>query len=150
MLVSSPSSFNLRNDRSPFLLFMSSIASRSWSRLLRNNNPILPHRVLPQQYSSRFRLPPLHRSVSGMATITKMDRSNRIRQVFTEGQRPAFGAWQILPGTNISRLLAGSGMDWVVVDCEHGNIDGTSLGCMPFGYRTDPLIVFYRCCDAVS
>lgn len=30
----------------------------------------------------------------------------------------------MLPGANISRTLARSGVDWVLVDTEHGNIDG--------------------------
>lgn len=34
------------------------------------------------------------------------------------------GLWQTLPGANISRILARAGVDWVMVDCEHGNIDG--------------------------
>jgi len=31
---------------------------------------------------------------------------------------------QMLPGTNHARAIARSGVDWVCVDCEHGNIDG--------------------------
>jgi 4-hydroxy-2-oxoheptanedioate aldolase len=31
---------------------------------------------------------------------------------------------QMLPGTNHSRAIARSGVDWICVDCEHGNIDG--------------------------
>lgn len=31
----------------------------------------------------------------------------------------------MLAGSNISRIIARSGFDWVVVDTEHGNIDGT-------------------------
>jgi 2-keto-3-deoxy-L-rhamnonate aldolase RhmA len=34
------------------------------------------------------------------------------------------GFWQMLPGANISRILARAGADWVMVDCEHGNMDG--------------------------
>ncbi|KAF2869888.1 2,4-dihydroxyhept-2-ene-1,7-dioic acid aldolase-like protein [Massariosphaeria phaeospora] len=29
----------------------------------------------------------------------------------------------MLPGTNLSRAIARSGVDWICVDCEHGNID---------------------------
>ncbi|KAK4044509.1 Phosphoenolpyruvate/pyruvate domain-containing protein [Parachaetomium inaequale] len=58
---------------------------------------------------------------------SKMLRSNRLKQVFAEGGRPAMGFWQILPGANISRLLARSGADWVMVDCEHGNIDDAAM-----------------------
>jgi 2-keto-3-deoxy-L-rhamnonate aldolase RhmA len=31
----------------------------------------------------------------------------------------------MLPGTNHARAIARSGVDWVCIDCEHGNIDGT-------------------------
>lgn len=55
---------------------------------------------------------------------SNMLQSNRLKQVFTEAKRPAMGLWQMLPGANISRILARSGPDWVLVDCEHGNIDG--------------------------
>ncbi|KAI8725750.1 HpcH-HpaI domain-containing protein [Fusarium sp. LHS14.1] len=33
----------------------------------------------------------------------------------------------MLPGANISRLLARSGVDWVLIDCEHGNIDDGAM-----------------------
>jgi 4-hydroxy-2-oxoheptanedioate aldolase len=47
-----------------------------------------------------------------------MLQSNKLQQVFLEGKRPAMGVWQMLPGANISRILARSGVDWVMVDCE--------------------------------
>ncbi|KAL1840648.1 hypothetical protein VTJ49DRAFT_256 [Mycothermus thermophilus] len=56
-----------------------------------------------------------------------MLRVNRLKQVLTEAQRPAMGVWQTLPGANISRVLARSGVDWVLVDCEHGNIDDAAM-----------------------
>ena len=61
----------------------------------------------------------LHRS-----HICKMEGTNRVKTVLKQGERPALGVWQMLPGSNISRLLARAGYDWVLVDCEHGNIDG--------------------------
>lgn len=54
---------------------------------------------------------------------TTLQAANRLKSSFLEGKQ-TFGAWQMLPGSNISRLLARSGVDWVLVDCEHGNIDG--------------------------
>lgn len=41
-----------------------------------------------------------------------------------EGMVPSMGFWQTLPGSNLSRVIARCGVDWIVVDCEHGNIDG--------------------------
>ncbi|KAM0417421.1 hypothetical protein ACHAPT_012570 [Fusarium lateritium] len=55
-----------------------------------------------------------------------MQASNRLKTSFVEGKQ-TFGAWQMLPGANISRLLARSGVDWVLVDCEHGNIDDGAM-----------------------
>ncbi len=53
-----------------------------------------------------------------------MLKSNKLKQAFLEAKRPSLGVWQMLPGANISRVLARSGVDWVMVDCEHGNLDG--------------------------
>jgi 4-hydroxy-2-oxoheptanedioate aldolase len=39
----------------------------------------------------------------------------------------ALGAWQMLPGSNLSRILARSNPDWVCVDTEHGNISDTAM-----------------------
>jgi 2-keto-3-deoxy-L-rhamnonate aldolase RhmA len=52
-----------------------------------------------------------------------MQASNKLRTALLEGKK-AFGAWQMLPGANVSRVLARSGVEWVLVDCEHGNLDG--------------------------
>lgn len=56
-----------------------------------------------------------------------MEGLNRVKTVLDKGQL-ALGVWQLLPGSNMSRTLARAGYDWVLVDCEHGNIDGKSIG----------------------
>ncbi|KAK3694084.1 Pyruvate/Phosphoenolpyruvate kinase-like domain-containing protein [Podospora appendiculata] len=56
-----------------------------------------------------------------------MLKANRLKQVLEENKRPAMGLWQMLPGSNVSRILARSGADWVLVDCEHGNIDDAAM-----------------------
>ena len=53
-----------------------------------------------------------------------MQAANRLQTALRSGSGPSFGAWQMLPGTNISRILGRSGLDWVCVDTEHGNIAG--------------------------
>ncbi|POR38676.1 4-hydroxy-2-oxo-heptane-1,7-dioate aldolase [Tolypocladium paradoxum] len=55
-----------------------------------------------------------------------MQASNRLKTAFSQG-RQSLGMWQMLPGANVSRLLARSGVDWVLVDCEHGNIDDGAM-----------------------
>jgi 4-hydroxy-2-oxoheptanedioate aldolase len=48
-----------------------------------------------------------------------------LKNAFDKGSTPSMGVWQCLPGANVSRILARTpGVDWVMVDCEHGNIDG--------------------------
>ncbi|KAK6067584.1 aldolase citrate lyase family protein [Seiridium cupressi] len=41
--------------------------------------------------------------------------------------KPSMGLWQTLPGANVSRILARAGVDWVMVDCEHGNLDDAAM-----------------------
>ncbi|PHH74148.1 hypothetical protein CDD80_3283 [Ophiocordyceps camponoti-rufipedis] len=59
-------------------------------------------------------------------TIHSMRESNRLGTALREG-RQSLGMWQMVPGANISRLLARSGVDWVLVDCEHGNMDDGAM-----------------------
>ncbi|KIH95071.1 2,4-dihydroxyhept-2-ene-1,7-dioic acid aldolase [Sporothrix brasiliensis 5110] len=65
-----------------------------------------------------------------------MSKANPLRQAFTRlrsadssarGQA-SLGMWQMLPGAYISRTLARTpGIDWVLVDCEHGAIDDAEM-----------------------
>ncbi|KAF2472017.1 Phosphoenolpyruvate/pyruvate domain-containing protein [Lindgomyces ingoldianus] len=54
--------------------------------------------------------------------MNSLQEASRIYKTFKKGG-PSFGAWQMLPGTNHSRAIARSGVDWICVDGEHGNID---------------------------
>ncbi|KUI60415.1 2-keto-3-deoxy-L-rhamnonate aldolase [Cytospora mali] len=62
-----------------------------------------------------------------MSAITPMQRSNRLRTAFMENRGPSYGIWQMLSGANISRALARAKPDWIMVDCEHGNIDDAAM-----------------------
>lgn len=53
-----------------------------------------------------------------------MQAANRLQKAFREGKGASMGVWQMIPGSNVARTLARTGVDWVLVDCEHGNIDG--------------------------
>jgi 4-hydroxy-2-oxoheptanedioate aldolase len=57
-----------------------------------------------------------------MAAI--MNKANKLRTALHSGKGVSFGAWQMLPGTYLSRTIARCGFDWILVDCEHGNIAG--------------------------
>ncbi|GAP86257.1 putative aldolase citrate lyase family protein [Rosellinia necatrix] len=51
-----------------------------------------------------------------------------LKSVLEKGERASMGVWQTLPGHNVSRVLARTpGVDWVLVDCEHGNIDDAAM-----------------------
>lgn len=54
-----------------------------------------------------------------------MQAANRLQRALRTGSGLTFGAWQMLPGSNQARTIARCGFDWVLVDTEHGNIDGT-------------------------
>jgi 4-hydroxy-2-oxoheptanedioate aldolase len=47
---------------------------------------------------------------------------HRLKQQWREG-RPTFGAIATIPSLQSVQIMAQSGMDWIIVDCEHGPID---------------------------
>lgn len=59
-----------------------------------------------------------------MASVLK--NSNTLLKALNNGSGLSFGAWQMLPGTHLSRAIARSGFDWICIDTEHGNIAGES------------------------
>ena len=56
-----------------------------------------------------------------------MQASNRLQKALRTGNGLTFGVWQTLPGSNLARTIARCGFDWVLIDTEHGNIDGTKF-----------------------
>lgn len=64
-----------------------------------------------------------------------MDPSNpqltRLRsslQRSASGGAPSIGQWLEFPGYNLARTVASlPGVDWVLIDCEHGNIDDAAM-----------------------
>jgi hypothetical protein len=73
-----------------------------------------------------------------------MQGLNRVKTVLGKGE-VALGVWQLLPGSNMSRTLARAGYDWVLVDCEHGNIDGQSIDLVHISRNND---ILHRCGNA--
>ena len=47
---------------------------------------------------------------------------NRLRQLWREG-RPTFGAIATIPSIQTVQIMARCGIDWIIVDLEHGPID---------------------------
>ncbi|KAF8475659.1 hypothetical protein BDZ91DRAFT_188365 [Kalaharituber pfeilii] len=56
-----------------------------------------------------------------------MQTSNHLLRALHTPRGLSFGAWQMLPGRNVSRALCRPGYDWVLVDTEHGNIDDGAM-----------------------
>ena len=65
-----------------------------------------------------------------MASI--MQQANTLKRSLSEGSGLSFGAWQMLPGAYLSKAIAQAGYDWILIDCEHGNIAGQHLTSMLF------------------
>src|SRR5215468_4785798 len=55
-------------------------------------------------------------------TTAKPAPLNRLRQLWREG-RPTFGAIATIPAIQTVQIMARSGIDWIIVDLEHGPID---------------------------
>ncbi|KAI5251957.1 2,4-dihydroxyhept-2-ene-1,7-dioic acid aldolase [Aureobasidium subglaciale] len=55
-----------------------------------------------------------------------MQAANRLHKTL-HGNALALGAWQMLPGSNLSRILARTSPDWICVDTEHGNISDSAM-----------------------
>lgn len=60
-----------------------------------------------------------------MASLTTMQSANTLRKAMESG--PSMGFWQMIPGSNVSRVMARAGCDWILVDQEHGNIDDGAM-----------------------
>lgn len=43
------------------------------------------------------------------------------------GGPPSIGQWLEFPGYHLARTVASLGPDWVLIDCEHGNIDDSAM-----------------------
>jgi 4-hydroxy-2-oxoheptanedioate aldolase len=62
-------------------------------------------------------------------TSTTPQPLNRLRTLWREG-RPTFGAIATIPSIQTVQIMARSGLDWIVVDLEHGPIDLGSAHAM--------------------
>lgn len=54
---------------------------------------------------------------------------NRLRKLWREG-RPTFGAIATIPSIQTAQIMGRSGLDWIIIDLEHGPIDLGSAHAM--------------------
>jgi len=57
-----------------------------------------------------------------------MENANTLKRRLHTTSGVSFGAWQMLPGAYVSKAMAQAGYDWILIDCEHGNITGELNG----------------------
>jgi 4-hydroxy-2-oxoheptanedioate aldolase len=68
---------------------------------------------------------------------------NRLRQLWRDG-RPTFGAIATIPSIPMVQIMARSGMDWMIVDLEHGPIDLGSAHGMIVATSGSPCVPLVR------
>jgi 4-hydroxy-2-oxoheptanedioate aldolase len=68
---------------------------------------------------------------------------NRLRALWREG-RPTFGAIATIPSIQTVQIMARSGLDWIIVDLEHGPIDLTSAHAMITATSGTPCVPLAR------
>ena len=68
---------------------------------------------------------------------------NRLKQLWRDG-RPTFGAIATIPSIQTVQIMARSGIDWIVVDLEHGPIDLGSAHAMITATSGTPCVPMVR------
>ena len=76
-------------------------------------------------------------------TSAKPAPLNRLRQLWREG-RPTFGAIATIPSIQTVQIMARSGIDWIIVDLEHGPIDLGSAHAMITATSGTPCVPMVR------
>jgi len=68
---------------------------------------------------------------------------NRVKKLLSQGQ-PAIGQWLVLPSPAVVELLAGYGMDWLLIDTEHGAADWETVEDMVRGMKGTDVVPIVR------
>ena len=68
---------------------------------------------------------------------------NRLRQLWREG-RPTFGAIATIPSIQTVQIMGRSGIDWIIIDLEHGPIDLGSAHAMITATSGTPCVPMVR------
>ena len=69
--------------------------------------------------------------------------TNRVKQMWRD-KRPTFGAIATIPSIQTVQIMARSGIDWIIVDLEHGPIDLTSAHAMITATAGTPCVPLAR------
>ena len=73
--------------------------------------------------------------------------TNRVKQMWRD-KRPTFGAIATIPSIQTVQIMARSGIDWIIVDLEHGPIDlGSAHGMIVATSGTPCVPLAPKCCS---
>lgn len=72
--------------------------------------------------------------------------TNRVKELLRAG-RPAVGHWLSLPSPAVAELMAGCGMDWLVIDTEHGPADYERVEDLLRAVNGTPAVPLVRVAD---
>jgi 4-hydroxy-2-oxoheptanedioate aldolase len=78
-----------------------------------------------------------------MSTPSTPPPLNRLRREWREG-RPTFGAIATIPSIQTVQIMANCGLDWIIVDLEHGPIDLTMAHAMIVATSGSPCVPLAR------
>jgi 4-hydroxy-2-oxoheptanedioate aldolase len=71
---------------------------------------------------------------------------NRVKQLWRD-KRPTFGAIATIPSVQTVQIMANSGLDWIIVDLEHGPIDLSTAHAMIVATSGTPCVPLARITD---
>lgn len=74
-------------------------------------------------------------------------RPNRIKRMLAAGQ-PSFGLIATIPSVQVVQILGQGGLDWILIDMEHGPIDLTGAHGMIVATAGTPAVPFVRVASA--
>jgi 4-hydroxy-2-oxoheptanedioate aldolase len=72
--------------------------------------------------------------------------TNRVKKLWRE-KRPTFGAIATIPSVQTVQIMANSGLDWIIVDLEHGPIDLATAHAMIVATSGTPCVPWVRIAD---
>ena len=70
-------------------------------------------------------------------------KPNRVKKLWREGQC-ALGAIATIPSVQSVQVMAHAGLDWILIDMEHGPIDFAAAHAMIAATSGTPLVPFVR------
>ena len=74
---------------------------------------------------------------------------NRLRTLWRDGQC-SFGAIATIPSVQTVQVMARSGLDWIIIDMEHGAMDANALHAMIAATSATPLVPARSCVAAAN